>query len=85
MQIALVTGAGRGVGAHIANRLSDEGWMVKGVGRRPVESLPLKPNFEYIRAELDQVLSDFGRIPDLVVHNAVFHPGGDGCRSIWKV
>ncbi|HVB41317.1 MAG TPA: SDR family oxidoreductase [Streptosporangiaceae bacterium] len=82
MRSALLIGASRGVGAHIANRLSEEGWMVKGVGRRPFESVTPRPNFDYVRADisrpnaLDQVLGDFGRIPDLVVHNAV-HPSED--------
>jgi NAD(P)-dependent dehydrogenase (short-subunit alcohol dehydrogenase family) len=83
MQIALVTGASRGVGAHIANRLSEDGWMVRGVGRRPLESIAPKPGFEYISADLshpdalNRVLSDFGRVPDLVVHNAVTYPKWD--------
>lgn len=82
MQIALVIGASRGVGAYIANRLAEEGWKVKGVGRRPFESITPKPKFDYVRADiscpnaLDQVLGDIGRIPDLVVYNAV-HPTGD--------
>jgi NAD(P)-dependent dehydrogenase (short-subunit alcohol dehydrogenase family) len=82
MQTALVIGASRGVGAHIANRLSEEGWKVRGIGRRPFESIAPEPKFEYVRADishpnaLDQVLGDFGRIPDLVVHNAV-QPTGD--------
>lgn len=77
MQIALVIGASRGVGAHIANRLAEEGWVVKGVGRRPFESIAPKPKYEYVRADisdpnaLDEMLSDLGRAPDLVVHNAV--------------
>lgn len=81
MQTALVIGASRGVGAHIATRLSEEGWMVKGVGRRPLESVAPKPNFEYISADisepnaLDQILDDFGKVPDLVVHNAVNNTG----------
>jgi NAD(P)-dependent dehydrogenase (short-subunit alcohol dehydrogenase family) len=82
MGVALVIGASRGVGAHIANRLSEEGWKVTGVGRRPFESIIPVPKFEYVRADvsdpnaLDQMLGDFERIPDLVVYNAV-HPTGD--------
>lgn len=77
MQIALVIGASRGVGAHIATRLAEEGWVVKGVGRRPLTSIVPTPKYEYVRADisdpnaLDQMLSDLGRVPDLVVHNAV--------------
>lgn len=82
MQTALVIGASRGVGAHIAMRLSEEGWQVKGVGRRPFKSIAPEPKFEYVRADisdpdaLDQMLDDLGGVPNLVVYNAV-HPTGD--------
>jgi NAD(P)-dependent dehydrogenase (short-subunit alcohol dehydrogenase family) len=77
MRTALVIGASRGVGAHIANRLLDDDWAVTGVGRRPFESIVPEPKYEYVSADisdpaaLDQMLGDSGRVPDLVVHNAV--------------
>lgn len=77
MRTALVIGASRGVGAHIANRLTEDGWAVTGVGRRPFGSIVPEPKYEYVSADiadpaaLDQMLGDSGRAPDLVVHNAV--------------
>lgn len=77
MQTALVIGASRGVGAHVANRLAEEGWKVTGVGRRRLDSIAPAPAFDYISIDisqpdaLDQMLGDFAGVPDLVVHNAV--------------
>lgn len=77
MQTALVIGASRGVGAHVANRLAEEGWKVTGVGRRRLDSIAPAPAFDYVSTDisrpdaLDQMLGDFAGVPDLVVHNAV--------------
>lgn len=85
MRTALVIGASRGVGAHIANRLLEDGWAVTGVGRRPFESIVPAPKYEYVSADisdpaaLDQMLGDSGRVPDLVVHNAV-HANWDSSK-----
>lgn len=85
MRTALVIGASRGVGAHVANRLLEDDWAVTGVGRRPFESIVPAPKYEYVSADisdpaaLDQMLGDSGRVPDLVVHNAV-HANWDSSK-----
>ena len=97
MRTALVIGASRGVGAHIANRLAEDGWAVTGVGRRPLGSIVPEPKYEYVSADisdpaaLDRVLGDSGQVPDLVVHNAV-RAGGDsssldlaGMEAVFRV
>lgn len=80
MRTALITGASQGVGAHIAQRLTDEGWSVTGVGRRPRSSLPGDVGYSYVQADLgrtdqlEKLLAEVGDVPDLVVHNAVVYP-----------
>jgi acetoacetyl-CoA reductase len=75
-RIAIVTGAGRGIGAAIAKALSDSGWRVAGIDR----SWPDGAGGLAIRQTLDvsddQAVTDFvGRLEDegeigLLVNNA---------------
>jgi len=80
---ALVLGASQGLGAHIANRLTGEGWAVTGVGRRPLRETPLDSPHQYLQADLSQAQTlaelpqRIGECPDLIVHSAVtYHDFG---------
>lgn len=85
MRRAVVFGASRGVGAHIARRLAEEGWAVTGTGRRPAADTTLPDVIDYVQADmasepscdaLAALLAD--RAPDLIVHNAVTYGPTDG-------
>lgn len=74
---ALITGAGSGLGNHLATALTAGGWTVTGVGRGDGDD---GYGFRYVRADL----SDWDTVaalpdlidgwPDLVVHCAVSYP-----------
>lgn len=80
----LITGAGHGLGAHLARRFAGVGWQVSGLGlAEPGEWLE-NSGIEYLRADLsgDSVraaVADFlPTVPDLTVHCAVAYPAGGG-------
>lgn len=73
----MVLGASRGVGAHLARRLADEGWEVTGIGRRPRRDTALPDAVDYVVVDLaderaGDVLLDLlaERQPALIVSNA---------------
>jgi NAD(P)-dependent dehydrogenase (short-subunit alcohol dehydrogenase family) len=79
MKNAIVTGAARGIGRVIANRLADDGWRV-GLADISVASIeseePLRPNCLALEADVSnpnsvaEALTAFGATPDLLVNNA---------------
>lgn len=79
MKNAIVTGAARGIGRVIANRLADDGWRVglADISVAAIESEePLRPNCVALEADVSnpnsvaEALSAFGATPDLLVNNA---------------
>jgi 3-hydroxybutyrate dehydrogenase len=64
----LVTGAARGIGAAIAERLSADGWLVHGVDVADADLTTREGN----RAVVDAALERFGGRLDAVVANAGF-------------
>ena len=79
MKNAIVTGAARGIGRVIANRLADDGWRVglADISIAAIESEePLRPNCVALEADVSHpasiaaALSAFGTTPDLLVNNA---------------
>lgn len=79
MKNAIVTGAARGIGRVIANRLADDGWWVglADISIAAIESEePLRPNCVALEADVSDpasiaaALSAFGATPDLLVNNA---------------
>lgn len=77
MKRAMVIGASQSLGAHLATRLVEQGWMVTGTGRRPFKDVEITQNIEYVQADLSDVDSLnllSGRLkevmPDLIVYNA---------------
>lgn len=76
MRRAVVLGASRGVGAHMARRLAEQGWEVTGTGRRPVHDTGLADAVHYVTVNLSeaQALDALGELlaerrPQLIVHN----------------
>jgi NAD(P)-dependent dehydrogenase (short-subunit alcohol dehydrogenase family) len=79
MNNAIVTGAARGIGRVIANRLADDGWRV-GLIDISIDAIEkeekLRPNCVALAADVSQpdsvaaALSTFGATPDLLVNNA---------------
>lgn len=79
MKNAIVTGAARGIGRVIANRLADDGWRVglADISVAAIESEePLRPNCVALEADVSnpnsvaEALTAFGATPDLLVNNA---------------
>ena len=77
MRRAVVVGASRGVGAHMARRLAETGWEVTGIGRRPRQDTDLPEAVDYVAIDLadnraDGALAELlaDRQPALVVYNA---------------
>jgi NAD(P)-dependent dehydrogenase (short-subunit alcohol dehydrogenase family) len=79
MKNAIVTGAARGIGRVIANRLADDGWRVglADISIAAIESEePLRPNCVALETDVSHpasiaaALSAFGTTPDLLVNNA---------------
>jgi 3-oxoacyl-[acyl-carrier protein] reductase len=80
-QVAIVTGAGRGIGEAIAKRLAAEGAKIAVVSRTESNSArtadainalspdTTKPYFDAVQKAGDQILADFGRC-DILVNNA---------------
>lgn len=85
---ALVTGASQGLGAYLAGRLSEEGWKVTGLGRRPESELAGTHSMTYLQADLSQpetlemLPGRIGKTPDLIVHAAVAYPDHGGELSL---
>src|SRR5271165_1354215 len=77
---ALILGASYGLGAYFASRMTEEGWAVTGLGRRPSGEAALPAGADYIQADLSQpetldwLPGKIGAIPDLIVHSAVQYP-----------
>ncbi|HEX5534485.1 MAG TPA: SDR family oxidoreductase [Actinomycetales bacterium] len=75
---ALVTGASAGLGQHLALGLAAKGWLVTGIGRRPMD--PGIKNFDYLQADLsrfdavESLAATIGETPDLIVHSAATYP-----------
>ena len=79
MKNAIVTGAARGIGRVIANRLADDGWRV-GLADISIAAIeneePLRANFVALEADVSKpdsiaaALAAFGATPDLLVNNA---------------
>ncbi len=90
-KVAIITGAGRGIGLAIATALAEEGAAVVAANRTPGEGLKhLAERFTVLpvavdmaapdgpRHVVDQAVSHFGRL-DILVNNVgafTFHPGG---------
>ena len=81
-RVALVTGASRGIGRSIVERLSDEGAEVIGVSRRPAVDDPDRPgggavfavagdvrDSDSLAGAIGEGVARFGRL-DIVVNNA---------------
>src|SRR2546429_4189171 len=89
-RVAVVTGAGSGLGRHIARALLDAGYRVAVAGRRPEplresaegypDALPVPTDVAdpaQVEALFDAVRTRWGRL-DLLVNNAgMFGPSGD--------
>jgi NAD(P)-dependent dehydrogenase (short-subunit alcohol dehydrogenase family) len=79
MKNAIVTGAARGIGRVIANRLADDGWRV-GLADISIAAIeneePLRANCVALEADVSKpesiaaALAAFGATPDLLVNNA---------------
>ena len=79
MKNAIVTGAARGIGRVIANRLADDGWRV-GLADISIAAIeneePLRANRVALEADVSKpdsiaaALAAFGATPDLLVNNA---------------
>lgn len=85
MKRALVIGASRSLGAHLASNLAANGWQVVGTGRRPADEVPEADAFDYVRLDLssadevDRFIAGAGAGGyDLVVHNAVTYGSAHG-------
>lgn len=75
-KVALVTGASRGIGAHLAGALRDAGWAVVGLSRSGRDDPTGAPTTACdvtdeaaVQTVVDTVIADHGRI-DLLVNNA---------------
>jgi NAD(P)-dependent dehydrogenase (short-subunit alcohol dehydrogenase family) len=75
---ALVTGVSRGLGAHLARRLLEDGWSLLGVSRgAPPPSLDGLQHRSLDLGDPDaaeQIAEWCGTCPELVVHNAAMYP-----------
>lgn len=79
MKNSIVTGAARGIGRVIANRLADDGWRV-GLVDISIDAIeqeePLRPNCVALAADISKpdsvaaALAAFGVTPNLLVNNA---------------
>ncbi|WP_326782480.1 SDR family oxidoreductase [Streptomyces longwoodensis] len=100
MKRALVIGASRSLGIHLASTLAANGWKVVGTGRRPADEVPQADTFDYVRLDLsraDEVrrfMAETGAGGyDLIVHNAVTYgsvqgnpvPGLDELETMFRV
>ena len=82
-RVALITGASRGIGAFLAQRLVADGWAVASVSRTCAEvesaremSFPMDvTDVESVRAGIRRVQRHFGGL-DAVVNNAGIAPAG---------
>lgn len=81
---ALVTGANRGLGAHLVRQLAARDWQVSGIVRRPTADVEPIDGVAYVQADLSD-LSQVEALPDrleepcdLVIHSAVWYPDPRG-------
>jgi NAD(P)-dependent dehydrogenase (short-subunit alcohol dehydrogenase family) len=90
---ALVTGASRGLGAHVATRLVEQGWAVTGVGLRPDDGTCAGRGIRYLQLDLategavESLVDRAGSALDLVVHCAVRYPepAADDLTEVFQV